>query len=213
MALLHRATLTPPKIELVAAWLPAQPFGPDSDASIERVAAYRFDDPAGEVGIETLLVRVGENLLQVPLTYRNDPLVGAEASLIGTMEHSVLGTRWVYDAVGDPVYLAELVRVAVTGDSEVELHREENGVRVPVAPDARVRGSGHPTDVVAAVAATPDVIEVEQGATATRVRAGGADVSVVRVVGRASIGVEGAAVLSGSWAGVDDALLAAVRTL
>ena len=41
----------------------------------------------------------------MPVTYRDAPLPGADAWLIGTMDHSVLGKRWVYDGVGDPVYL------------------------------------------------------------------------------------------------------------
>ncbi len=192
MALLHRATLTPPKLELVAGWLPSQPFGRAVEAEhIERIAAFRFDDPAGEVGIETLLVGAGDRVLQIPLTYRNAPLDGAEPWLIGTMEHSVLGTRWVYDAVGDPVYLAELVRVIATGDGEVEQHYEENGVRITKEPDARVHGSGHPGADVPAV--------------------GAVDVSVVRVVGEASDDA-GAATLRGTWEGTVDALLATVRT-
>ena len=36
--------------------------------------------------------------LFVPLTYRGAPLAGGEADLVGTTEHSALGTRWVYDA-------------------------------------------------------------------------------------------------------------------
>ncbi|MEE3920756.1 hypothetical protein V2I01_28660 [Micromonospora sp. BRA006-A] len=31
-------------------------FAGEAGAPVSRVAAYRFDDPAGEVGIETLLV-------------------------------------------------------------------------------------------------------------------------------------------------------------
>ncbi len=61
------------------------------------------------MGVETLLVRVGEGpVLQVPLTYRGAPLPGGESALVGTMEHSVLGPRWVYDGTGDPVYVATL---------------------------------------------------------------------------------------------------------
>jgi hypothetical protein len=67
--------------------------------------SYRFDDPAGEVGIEGLLVRRAGEVFHLPVTYRGAPLDGAEAHLITTMEHSVLGHRWVYDAAGDPVAL------------------------------------------------------------------------------------------------------------
>ncbi|MEI2826114.1 MAG: hypothetical protein V9F04_06650 [Dermatophilaceae bacterium] len=48
-----------------------------------------------------------------PLTYRSAPLAGADRALVGTIEHSVLGTRWVYDAPHDPAYVAELLRTIV----------------------------------------------------------------------------------------------------
>src|SRR5215475_8037664 len=97
MALLHQATLHPTKAELLAAWLPGRPWSriPDG-ADVQRVASCRFDDPDGAVGIETILVRVGDGPVHhAPLTYRDAPLAGADAWLIGTAEHSVLGRRWV----------------------------------------------------------------------------------------------------------------------
>ncbi len=100
MAMLHQATLTPTKAELIAAWLPGQPWFAGDAGAVRLVGAYRFDDPAGEVGIESHLVEVGGRTFHVPLTYRGAPLDGAEAFLVGTMEHSVLGRRWVYDAWG-----------------------------------------------------------------------------------------------------------------
>ncbi|GAB2473409.1 CG0192-related protein [Xylanimonas ulmi] len=122
MAILHQATLTPTKPSLIAAWLPGQPwFDGDAPLVVTPVGAYRFDDAAGEVGIESHLVEAGGRTVHVPLTYRGAELDGAEAFLVGTMEHSVLGTRWVYDAAGDPVYRAELVRVIAEADTQAEL--------------------------------------------------------------------------------------------
>ena len=105
MAVIHRAEIRPTKLELLGEWLPKLPWYPgEPGAAPASVGAYRFDDPRGEVGIETLLVRtVGGQVAQVPLTYRGAPLPGGEPSLVGTMEHSVLGRRWVYDGCGDPV--------------------------------------------------------------------------------------------------------------
>ena len=104
MAILHqRATLTPTKLELAAAWLNQQRLGGAGD--VELAGSYRFDDPDGEVGIEALLVRRASQVFHLPVTYRSAPLDGAEAHLITTMEHSALGRRWVYDAAGDPVAL------------------------------------------------------------------------------------------------------------
>lgn len=127
---IHDATLTPSKLELLAGWLPTQSWFTGSADDLERVASYRFVDPDGEVGIETILVRSAGVTYQVPLTYRGEPLADAEDSLIGTMEHSVLGTRYTYDAVGDPVYVVELLRVIHEGDNEAELSRGEKSMTV-----------------------------------------------------------------------------------
>jgi len=103
VAILHqRATLTPTKLELAAAWLDQQDLG---SGEVELAGSYRFDDPEGEVGIEALLVRRSGEVFHLPVTYRGAPLDGAEAHLITTLEHSALGRRWVYDAAGDLVAL------------------------------------------------------------------------------------------------------------
>jgi len=118
MALIHRATLSPTKSEIIAAWLPAQPWSPGGDGSIELVGAYRFDDPEGRVGLEVHLVRSNEILLQVPLVYRDAPVDGLDAHLVGTMEHSVLGQRWVYDGLADPVFIGMFAAAALTGTGQ-----------------------------------------------------------------------------------------------
>ncbi|WP_435108648.1 CG0192-related protein [Nocardiopsis synnemataformans] len=125
MAIIYKADLTPSKPELIGAWLDGQPWaGPGPD---EALGAYRFDDPEGEVGVEVFLLRRGDRLLHVPLTYRGAPLPGHEDHLVGTLEHSVLGTRWVYDGTEDEVSLA-CFRRALTGEQEqAELEVWEDG--------------------------------------------------------------------------------------
>jgi hypothetical protein len=145
MALLHGgAHITPTKLELLAAWLPAQPWFVGDASALQQVGAYRFDDPDGEVGIETHLVRAGDGpILQVPLTYRAAPLADADAWLVGTMEHTVLGRRWVYHAIGDPVYRAVLATTILAGGSQAELVRDFGDGRTEISePSVRVRGSG-----------------------------------------------------------------------
>lgn len=130
MAILHQATLTPSKPELIETYLPTVGEFDIAAGPIEHLGAYRFDDPDGQVGIECHLVRVGDGrTIHLPLTYRNDPLEGADGWKVGTLEHSVLGTRHVYDAVGDPVYVAELVRIITTGGTQVDLvvHMADGG--------------------------------------------------------------------------------------
>ena len=104
MALFHRATLTPTKGELIADWAPTRPWGPSVADPIDVIGSYRFDDPDGRVGMETHLFTAGGALMQAPLTYRDEPLDGAEDALITEMQHSVLGTRWVYDGLRDPQF-------------------------------------------------------------------------------------------------------------
>ncbi|RIV41657.1 CG0192-related protein [Micromonospora radicis] len=149
MALLHRAEIRPTKLELLASWLPSRDwYRGDPTAEVVRVAAYRFDDPAGEVGIETLLVRAGAGPVhQVPLTYRGAPLDGADAWLVGTMAHSALGTRWVYDGCGDPVYAAALADAILAGSGQAEEYFEVDGRREVRAPSMEIGSSPAPRDV------------------------------------------------------------------
>ena len=142
MARFHVATLTPTKPELIARWAPTQPWGPPTDAPIEVIGAYRFDDPDGRVGMETHLVTAGDILLQVPLTYRDEPLEGAGDALVTEMEHSVLGTRWVYDGMRDPQFVMMLAGVAMTGQGEA-LGMAERAGRWYIAPtNVRIQGGG-----------------------------------------------------------------------
>jgi hypothetical protein len=142
MALFHVATLTPTKAELIARWVPTQPWGPPADEPVEVIGAYRFDDPDGRVGMETHLATAGGTLLQVPLTYRDAPLDGAEDALVGEMQHSVLGTRWVYDGLRDPLLVVMLAGVAMTGQGEALGMALHDG-RWYIAPSkVRIQGGG-----------------------------------------------------------------------
>ncbi|TDC40623.1 hypothetical protein E1211_00490 [Micromonospora sp. 15K316] len=202
MALLHRADVRPTKLELLAAWLPDRPwFQGEAGAELERVAAYRFDDPAGEVGIETLLVRAGAGPVhQVPLTYRGAPLDAARRWLVGTCEHSVLGRRWVYDACGDPVYAAALARAVLTGAGQVEEYFEVDGVR-EVRPQSMTIVADGPRPV-----AVPEFgpIEQAQEGDPTRIVGEAVELAVVRRLGEHTE-LPGSR-LTGSWEGQPAAL-------
>jgi len=142
MALFHRATLSPTKAELIADWAPTQPWGPPAGGPIDVIGSYRFDDPDGRVGMETHLITAGDTLLQVPLTYRDEPLDGADDALITEMQHSVLGTRWVYDGLCDPRFVIMLAAVAMTGQGEAVGMAVYDG-RWYIAPsNVRIRGGG-----------------------------------------------------------------------
>lgn len=162
MALFHLATITPTKAELIAEWLPTQPWGPPSELPIEVVGAYRFDDPDARVGMETHLVAVGDTLLQVPLTYRDAPLAGADDALIAEMQHSVLGTRWVYDGLRDPQMVIMLAAVAMTGQGEA-LGMAVYDDRWYIAPsNVRIQGGGWTQERVSV-----DGFEIENSDEAT----------------------------------------------
>ncbi|MCX7521400.1 hypothetical protein OSC27_03805 [Microbacterium sp. STN6] len=202
MALLHRAELRPSKLELVGGWLPSQPWYTADGASwlaLTRVAAFRFDDPDGRVGMETLLVRPESGgLYQVPLTYRDAPLAGAERWLIGTMEHSVLGTRYTYDAGGDPVHASALALTILTGASEAELFYEVDGRRETKPSDTHVWGSGDAAEMEPLRAVEPET----RGAT-TQMRAGPRVVAIERMPLAAPAGSlePGEHELVGTWEG------------
>jgi hypothetical protein len=204
MALLHAAEIRPSKIELIRAWAPTQPWFEGDDLGLEIIGAYRFDDPDGEVGIETFIVQAGDGpLFQIPVTYRAEPLAGAEEWLITTMEHSVLGDRWVYDACGDPVYAAELATTILGGGTQAVLEREQDGVRTTVEPSVHVIGSGTSTDI-----GTVGLVDVRDADSSTLVVTSVAEVEVLRVIGDSW--ALGGKTLTGTWAGRSEPVLLAV---
>jgi hypothetical protein len=206
VAFLYEATLVPSKLELLAAWAPTQPWWTADRAPAAVVGAYRFDDPDDEVGIETHLLDAGDGtVVQVPLTYRGAPFEAAEASLIGTMQHSALGQRWVYDGCGDPVYVRALATAILTGGTQAELQVESGGGHVVRPPDTRVAGSGSPGTAV------PDIeaVTADFDGTATTIIAAGAIELVVRRALDGAVIDGGQLTLSGRWPGQDAPMIMA----
>ncbi|MCA0436946.1 MAG: 1,4-alpha-glucan branching protein GlgB [Actinobacteria bacterium] len=143
MAKLHPgATLTPTKLDLITAWMPEQRWytAKGRRPVLRRVGGFRFEDPAGQVGMETLLVldeaATPAVVYQVPLTYRATPLAGAEHALVGITEHSVLGTRYVYDAPHDPVYVRALLDLIGAGGT--------SDLATPIGGGSTEPATGHP---------------------------------------------------------------------
>ncbi len=204
MALIYKASLSPSKLELLTAWLPTRPWF-SGDADLRQVAAYRFDDPAGEVGLEGFLIQAGSGpVMHAPLTYRSAPIPGADEHLVTTAEHSVLGTRWVYDGCGDPVWAAALAAAVVGGMPQAEEVVDVDGDLIPREATAKVTGSGQDSASVPEL----DTVSCYDDGPTTVIRAGSLELVVVRVIGAE---VEGTDTLTGSWAGREPALLAAVR--
>ncbi|NSC19806.1 1,4-alpha-glucan branching protein [Streptomyces albus subsp. chlorinus] len=115
MAVIHHTVVKPTKLELLTSWLPSRPWyrGSADGPAPAKAGGFRLDDPEGEVGIEFIVVTDASGpdptTYLVPLTYRGAALEGAEHALVGTMEHGVLGQRWIYDACYDPVAVAQLL--------------------------------------------------------------------------------------------------------
>jgi len=172
MAIIHKTTLSPGKLELLAAWLPVQPWYRQTghDPELTRAGGFRLDDPQGEVGIEFMVVTDGSGnratTYQIPLTYRAGALAGADGGLIGTAEHGVLGRRWIYDGVHDPVLLAQLVAL-IQGDAEPQAQSLSN------AADPTV--TGHPVAEGSLIPAWSAVSASGLSSTDLRVEIAGAD--------------------------------------
>ncbi|GAA1419326.1 hypothetical protein GCM10009601_16060 [Streptomyces thermospinosisporus] len=136
MAVIHRTTMTPTKLELLTGWLPKQSWyaGDTGQPEPARAGGFRLDDPEGEVGIEFMVVTDSSGkepvAYLVPLSYRGAALEGAaDEALIGTAEHGVLGTRWVYDGLQDPVVREQLL--ALLRGEAVPQHQSESNTPDP----------------------------------------------------------------------------------
>lgn len=205
MAIVYpNATLEPSKRELMDGWLPSRSWY-DGRAGRKPVGSFRFDDPAGQVGMEGFLLGAeGLPVLFLPLTYRPAELAEAEEHLIGTTEHSELGRRWVYDGCGDPVFVRALAGAILTGGTGVD-HEFEGEQGPETRPtNAQVRGSGTADTTV------PDLeaAGTHDEGSLTIVDAGPLELVVARVVGT---DVDAAETLAVTWKGGSDVVIAGVR--
>lgn len=124
-AKMYDTTLVPTKQEIASAWV-----GP-----VEILGSYRLVDTVdGEVGIEVLIAKEREGrFIQIPFSYRSAEI--SPEHTISTLEHGVLGKRWVTNALGDPVAVREFIRTILSGDDGAS---RDDGVAGYLA----VRGTG-----------------------------------------------------------------------
>jgi hypothetical protein len=131
MAIIHRTTMRPTKLELLTAWLPTRQWyqGDGATPELTKVGGFRLDDPEGEVGIEFMAATdaSGDRAVtyHVPMTYRAAPLDDADDALIGTSEHGVLGRRWIYDGTRDRTMVAGLCALLI-GEAEPQAQSINN---------------------------------------------------------------------------------------
>ncbi|MGO1539828.1 MAG: CG0192-related protein [Leucobacter sp.] len=211
MALIYATTLSPTKPEMIAEWLPRQPWFTGNATRIDPIAAYRFDDPDGDVGMESHLVTAGDDTVyQVPLTYRGAELTGGEAFLLGTIEHGVLGKRWIYDAIGDPVYRTALATAIAQGGTEAEhfVVDSPGAEAVKTETTTHVKGSGSPDAPVPVLSA----VTIHQEGPVTIAETDLATLTVVRVLHTGPVEPPRAGLLRGTWPGQESHVLLAALT-
>lgn len=178
MAILHRTTMTPTKLELLTDWLPGRPWyrGGAGAPRLVKVGGFRLDDPEGEVGIEFMAVADTHDgqvvTYHAPMTYRGAPLEGAQDALIGVSEHGVLGTRWIYDGTRDPVLAGQLVAL-LAGRAVAQMQSVNDTPDPGVA--AQLAGPAPSADPgLTKVADSPEATDI-------RLRSGASGEQVVRV--------------------------------
>ena len=111
------ANLVPSFKQFLPRWVSVQPWYEGTLVpTLTPVGFIRIEDPDGEVGMESHLVSDGRTLYHMPMTYRGRPLPD-DTGLITTARHSVLGSRWIYDAEHDPVWVTEVLRLVASGSS------------------------------------------------------------------------------------------------
>jgi hypothetical protein len=177
MAVIHHTTLTPGKLDLLAAWLPRQPWYRAGGGAPElaRAGGFRLDDPDGAVGLEFMVVAdaATDTAYHVPATYRDHELPGASEALIGTAEHGVLGHRWVYDGAHDPVLVAQLVAL-------IQGRAEPQAQSVTGTPDPTVT-TGSPAAAGPLATSGPAIVASTGEGTEVQVPAGPNGSIVLRI--------------------------------
>ena len=152
-----------------------------------------------------LLTDTDGHTTHVPLTYRGRPLEGAQQHLIGTLEHSVLGARWVYDACGDPVWIAALASTIINAGTEAEEWLDVGVTLERREPQVRVKGSGKPGTVLPLMGA----VHQREDAEFTTISGVFGELVVVRRVGAEP---ECRQTLTATWDGrARDVVLAGLR--
>jgi hypothetical protein len=94
------------------------------------------------------------------------------------MEHSFLGTRWIYDAAGDPVYASALAVTILTGQPQADQSFEVDGKLELIPESVDLQSTGTPDTRVPVIgSAVPDTV-----GDVTTIHAGDLELSVSRAL-------------------------------
>jgi hypothetical protein len=172
MAVIYETTMSPGKLELLAVWLPTRAWFRDSGQppQLRKAGGFRLDDPAGEVGMEFMVVTDSSAAepvtYHVPLTYRGDPLDGAEDGLVGTSLHGVLGQRWLYDGTRDPV-LAAQVATLLAGKAQPQAQQASDTPDISVT--VTIADTGFPAGELVSTRDGSDYTDITIGDSVIRI--------------------------------------------
>jgi hypothetical protein len=189
--------MSPTKLELFAAWLPTQPWFAGDATQLVNLGSYRLDDPAGEVGLEGVLLSAGDaTVYHVPVTFRDAPLEVADGFSLGTSEHGVLGTRWVTSGVADPVFREQLAAVIAEGGRQADLMvQDAEGNMSTRDPLVLAQGTGRPGETVPNM----EDASVEEVGSRSRIENGTAVLDIVRVVDETLQAADDQLALEATW--------------
>ncbi|MEV0298615.1 1,4-alpha-glucan branching protein [Nocardia sp. NPDC050710] len=193
MAVIHRTTMSPGKLDLLTEWLPTRPWYCGTGVPrLRKAGGFRLDDPAGVVGMEFMVVADGPVAYHLPLTYRGAPLDSAADGLVGTSIHGVLGQRWIYDGTRDPVLLAQSIAM-LTGRAEPQAQSESD----TPDPSVEITAADYPL-----LPAGFDAMGAVEGADHTEITVDFAMLRIHRVLVPSVVGAT-TGVVTAPWTGSD----------
>ncbi|MFJ4027260.1 1,4-alpha-glucan branching enzyme [Paenarthrobacter sp. NPDC089989] len=146
---MSKGTLNPAVESLLRNWLPTKRWFPvkNPDFALERVGGFHLPAPGGKPASEVLLLGVTyrtadggprTDVVQVPLSFRSQPLIEAPTALLGEVTDPEHGLQLVYDAVFDGAFIEswlELMREGgAAGEGTVRGHLTQGRVTLPGRP-------------------------------------------------------------------------------
>ncbi len=146
--------LDPALDHLLAVWMPRQRWYPAKGRGVSQhlLGAMALDSSDAGAAVEVLVIGLDSgnrlDVVQVPLTYRSEPLAGAGAALVGELEG-----RHVYDGPHDPAYVVALL-------ASLDVPRGGQRPAAPASSRVLTGEQSNTSVVVEAESADPLVVKV-----------------------------------------------------